>query len=294
VSSSRVNFSDLRWSRLMGRLPIGLAAILASCLLLSPVGAGAQGARAESVRQELALTERRIEVAETIIRDAPNMPAGDLLELSRQFQRRARLAFERGRYGIAERATLEARARAERAIADFQGLPDPERVLQHLERTSELAEWAGERLAGCGDPRVQALLAISGEMQERAKAAVREGRLLAAMQLTNNARERVLRAMRLCGVTESLAETAGRSLRRTDDLLARARTVVESRSPDEGGRALHDAFSVQADARAAYGAGRYERSIQMTQDARTLARRAARGAAPPREGAGPPPPPRPR
>jgi hypothetical protein len=256
-----------------------LGVTLVVAVLLWPLLAGAQGRRPARAQDEVAQTDRRIELAESLVpRDLS--PALGELALARETQARARAALGAGRFGLAQRTTLAARSHADRAIAAVRGLPDPERVLQHLERTSELADWARDRLAGCTEARAHVLLVIGQEMQERAGVAAREGRFLAALQLTNNARGRIQRALSLCNVTESLQETAERSLQKTDDLLARARTVVESHPPDEAGRDLQHALAVQSDAHAAFGARQYEFSVRLTLDARMTAHRILRAPAP--------------
>jgi len=267
---------------------LGVALVLAT---LHPLHASAQGGWPGRAQDAVALTDQRLDVAETLVLDGPSSASSEL-SLARQFQARAHAALGAGRFGMAQRATMEARSHADRAIAASRDLPDPDRVIQHLERTSELADWAQERLAGCTQPRAQALLMIGHEIQERAEVAAHEGRFLAALQLTNNARERIQRAMSLCNVSESLEETAGRSLRKTDDLLARAKSVAERQPPDGTGPDLRHAFAMQSDARAAFEAREFERSVRMTQDARRTARRILRapfpgGGPPPHGGAGP-------
>lgn len=249
--------------------------LLLVCALL-PTGALAQGPGSGRAQDALEVTERRIELAEALVPDSPATQATSELALARQLQARARSAFSAGQYLIAERGTLEARAHADRAIAIVRGLPDPDRVLIQVERTEELVERARERAADCTDTRARALLRVGQEMQDRAERAVRESRYLAALQLTMSARERVLKALRLCNAAETVGETAARALQRTDDVLARARDLLEGGGLEEPRRALEHAMSIQGEARAEYEAGHFEPSLRLTQSARLIGLRIAR------------------
>jgi hypothetical protein len=257
-----------------------IPALFTLAALMAPAAASAQGGR---VQDALELTDRRIELADALV------PAGDAtqasveLSLAKQIQVRARSAFDAGQMVIAERATLEARGHADRAIAIVRGLPDPDRVLMQVERTAELAERARERLADCTDTRARALLKVGLDMQVRAEAAVRQSRYLAALQLTMSARERLFKAMRLCNVTESLGENAARALQRTDEVIARAREALEEQASPAALKAIERAVSLQSEAHAEFRAERFEPSLRLTHTARLAAKRALR----PGQGAGP-------
>lgn len=239
--------------------------------------------------EELETTQRLLDSAEVVAPRRPDGPEIRELELARALQARARTAASHGRVILAARATRDAREHAERAIAISQGLPDPERVLVQLERTSELLERASEKLAGCSEDRALALLRGAAGIQDRATAAADERRFLAALQLTLSARQRVEKAMRLCHVVEDLAETVTRGLRRTDETLALARRVVAEGAPPQARQELGRAMRIQDEARAERDAQHLERALQLTQLARGIANRIARRQPPPE---GPPPPPR--
>src|SRR5262249_57229176 len=108
---------------------------------------------------------------------------------------------------------LRARARADSAISIIQGLPDPDRVVSQVERTRDLLDRARDRIEECDSDRAHSLLHVALDMQGRAEAAARDSRYLAALQLTLSARERGLRALRLCNVQDNLQDTAERALR---------------------------------------------------------------------------------
>lgn len=102
---------------------------------------------------------------------------------------------------MAARLTLLARESAERAIQLGRGLPTRERLRGQWDCTREMLERAGPAVRECGDARASELLRMAVEMQERARIADEAGRPLAALQLTMGARERCLRALRLCGLS---------------------------------------------------------------------------------------------
>ena len=103
-----------------------------------------------------------------------------------------------------------------------------------------------------------------------------ESRYLASLQLTMSARERVLKAMRLCNLGETISESAARGLQRTDELLARAHGSLDSSSLLEVRDLLGRAQSIQAQAHAEARLQRYESALRLTQNARSLAQRAVR------------------
>jgi hypothetical protein len=180
---------------------------------------------------------------------------------------------------LAGQLTIEARGCADRATEAVRGLPAPDRVLGQLERTRAALDRAGERIAACGDARAQDLLRVACEMQDRAETAERGQRHLGALQLTMGARERGLRALRLCRVEENVQELAEQALGQTDRVLARARS---QRPPGPPGRAvgpggpvaLDRAVALQEDAVREFRQGRFEECLQRTLAARRQARRA--------------------
>lgn len=267
---------------------IWIAGLLSLAALLAPAITSAQGSLAGRVSDALALTDRRIDQAESVVAEANAPSAANELALAKQIQGNARAAFTGNQFGLAERATLEARTHADRSIAIVRGLPDPDRVQVQVERTAELAERARERLADCNDNRARALLKVGLEMQARAETAAQESRYLAALQLTMSARERLFKAMRLCNVAESLSETAARAIQRTDQVLARARERLEESGSEQARKALDQAASMQAEAQSEYRSEHFEAALRLTHTARLLAQRTMRRGAPPGPGPGAP------
>jgi hypothetical protein len=229
-----------------------------------------------AVEAELDRTDRRIEQAESAVNDA-DVPASRLeLNEAIRIQANARLAFTQLHPRLALDLTFRARARADRAIALVEGLPDPDRVLAQLERTREVLERTRDRIEECNRDRPRALFATALEMQRRADDAARGGRYLAALQLTLGARERAQRALRLCNVQEDVRENAERALNRTDDALERARDAAGDHMGDRVKDALQRATAAQARARSEFQAQHFDVALRLTMSARTWAYRVVR------------------
>jgi hypothetical protein len=234
----------------------------------------------QRLQDAIELTDRRIQQAQELLAATPDPRAQAELDQAVALQGHAKAAFAEGRYSVAARATFDARIHADRAIAIVRGLPDPGRVEEQLQRTRELLDRARDRLAGCEAPAARDLLRTALEMQQRAEQAYRETRYLAALQLTMSARERALRALRLCNAGESLEERVSTALQRTDEVLARAHEVVDAGTDERAGRLLANADSLQARAKAEAEAGHLRLALRLTLQAREQASRAIRASDP--------------
>jgi tetratricopeptide (TPR) repeat protein len=249
-----------------------LAALVATVALVAPSFAQTR----EEAQFALERTDDLIARAQEVVGGSDNPQAADELALAVSIQANARGAFDAGRYGAAIDITRRARLHADRAIALVRGLPDPDRVLAQLERTRELLDRARERIEECDVERARALLRAAVEMQVRAEASARDGRYLAALQLTLSARERAHRALRLCNLEDNLREAAERALQRTDEVIGRARDLLQERDVERARQALERAVELQAEAWVQFRAEHFEASLRLTQSARTFAHRAIR------------------
>jgi len=232
----------------------------------------------QRLQDAIELTDRRIQQAQELLAATPNPRAQSELDQAVALQGHAKQAFAEGRYAAAGRATYDARIHADRAIAIVRGLPDPGRVEEQLQRTRELLDRARDRLASCEATAPREMLRTALEMQERAEQAYRETRYLAALQLTMSARERALRAMRLCNASDSIEETLAIALQRTDDVLSRAHEVVDAGENERAQRLLANADSLQSRAKAEEEAGHLRLALRLTLQAREQAARAIRAA----------------
>ncbi len=249
-----------------------LLVLLALVAIVAPVAAQT----AEDVRIAIDRTDDLIARAQEIVSGSDNLQAQGELAFAVRLQTEAKSEFGAGHYAIALDLTRRARLHADKAIAIVQGLPDPDRVLVQLERTRELLERARERIAECDIDRARALLRAAFEMQVRAEASARDGRYLAALQLTMSARERAHRALRMCNLEDNLREAADRALTRTDELISRAREAVAEQESEQARQALNRAVDLQAEAWVQFRADHLEASLRLTQSARTFAHRAIR------------------
>jgi hypothetical protein len=248
--------------------------LLAIGLSLWPLTAAAQdGSR---VQIELQRTDDRIAQAQSIVTGSGNEQAQFALSQAVNLQAEARRVFASAQLALALHLTLDARRRADVAIATVQGLPDPDRVGTQVERSRELLERARDRVEECADDRARALFQGALELQDRAEAALSASRYLAALRLTMSARERSWRALRLCNLQEDMGPNAERALQKTDAVLDRARVWIADHPNDRAHSALSQAEDVQRRAADELRAGHDDACLRLTQSARAAAFRALR------------------
>jgi hypothetical protein len=238
--------------------------------------ARAQALSPERVQIALDVTDRRIEQADAIVSTSPEPGAQAEVAAAHDTQSRARTAFAASRLKMSFQLTFDARNHADHAIGLVKGLPDPDRVLVQLERTRDILDRVRSRIGPCTEPRAHGMVAVATSMQEHAEAAQTAGRYLGAIELTMSARERAFRALRLCNLEDDLGASVEQALRRTDDVIAKARHAVAV-SPDERARqSLAEAIDLESKAIAEFRATHYDASLRLTQTARALAHRATR------------------
>jgi hypothetical protein len=271
----------MRFSRWVVPTVLAMLALSSAGVLAQGRALGrGRGPMPESGRGPMEVTDRRIELAETVVSASEDAPARDELALARALQGRARSAAGSGRLREAALLTGQALGHADRAIVLGRGLPTQERLRAQWDRTGELLEWSGPRIRDCGDERARALLRAAVEMQQRARSADQAGRSLGALQLTMGARARCLQALRLCRIEENAQQAAERALGRTDEVLALARERLESGASGIAARprvrdALARAAAMQEDASRQLRDGHLEASLELTLTARRLAHRIA-------------------
>lgn len=252
---------------------------LAALGLLTGLAAGAAYAEddpSEFVRMQIERTDLRIEQAETLVSAMDNDRAEMHLAAAVDLQGRAKENFANTNYEFALRLTTEARGHADRAIAIVRNLPDPERVKAQIERTQELLERARQRIEECDVDRARAMMSAAIEMQKRALDAARDGQYLVALQLTVNARERAMKALRLCNVEENLSEAAERQVQRTDNIISRAREALEGCDKEQARLAMSNAERLQEQAKTELRQENYRPALKLTQMARRAAYSALR------------------
>jgi hypothetical protein len=249
--------------------------VMVSLLLFGAV-APAMAQDGSRVQIEINRTDERIAQAQTLVGGSPNERAQFALTQAVNLQAEAKRVYSQSQFPMALRLTLDARGRAEVAIATVQGLPDPDRVQAQVERTGELLQRARDRIEECAEDRARAMLRGAVELQGRAEEALATQRSLAALRLTMSARERGWRALRICNVHEDLESNADRAIRRTDEILDRARQVVADHENARARGALDQATDLQRRAQTEFRAGHQDAALRLTQSSRTAAYRAIR------------------
>jgi hypothetical protein len=247
---------------------------LAALGLFCASSAFAQDNTAEFVQMHIERTDLRIEQAAMLAATIQNDRADLHVTAAMDLQGRAKDNFANTNYDFALRLTTEARGHAERAIAILRNLPDPERVKAQIERTQELLERAKERIEECNNDRGRAMLRAAFEMQKRAIDSGRNGQYLVALQLTVGARERALKALRLCNLEENLAEGAERQIERTENIVSRASEAVQDCASGEAKASLGNAQRLLEQARDAFRQENYRAALKLTRIARRAAYRA--------------------
>ena len=244
--------------------------------LATPALCGAQES-GDRARAEIERTEQRVERARALVAGVPDATAQAEVARAIELQAGARSAHRQGRPRVALDLTLRARAAADRALAAINGLPDPDRVASQLDLTRELLERSSARIAGCDQGRGRGWFAAAGDMQRRAEAAARVGNHLAALQLTLGARDRAERALRQCNAVDDSRDGTERALRRTEEMIGRARDRLGANPPDRARRLLERAVEVQAQAQRELRDRHADAAVTLTLSARAFALRAERG-----------------
>jgi hypothetical protein len=246
----------------------------------------AQDVTFDRVRMALDRTDARIEMTTSAFAGSNNPEAKMELDAAVLLQSQAREALSRAmpatgderlrRLRRAIDLTDRAREHADRAVSMIQGLPDPGRVTPQLERTRELIARAQDRIAECNNPRAPAVLRLAGDMQASAENAAADGHYLVALRLTMGARDRAMRAARLCNQEERLDEASDRALRRTDEVIARAKDELGPEVSESARDLIARADRIQMQAWAEFRARHLEPSLRLTLTARNLVQRALR------------------
>jgi hypothetical protein len=256
---------------------IRLALILVGAGLLAATVVSAQDLTPDRVQTAISITDVRIEQAQRLVADSDNQQARGEVAIAVDLQGRAKSALSASQLAPAVRLTLDARGHADRAIALVKGLPDPDRVLAQLERTREMLDRARQRIDECNNDRARSMVRAALEIQQHAEDAAGSGRYLGALQLTMSARERALRALRLCRLDDDPGASAERALRRTSEVIARARDPLSGGAGGEPARqALARASDLQEEAMRQFRAQHFEAALRITTSSRAFAHRAIR------------------
>ena len=147
--------------------------------------------------RELERTDRLIAKAAPFIEDSGDEKARALLDRARQIQAKAYDVFRQARYQLAHGLTLEARKLTAKAWTMVSGPVSPERVRQALAATDELMDRLRPLIMESQNEDAIELFQSAGDHQEKAKAALAEGRLEVALAQTKIARRLLEQALEM-------------------------------------------------------------------------------------------------
>ena len=169
--------------------------------------------------------------------------------------------------------TFRARDRVYSALRLSTDATHGEFVRFVIERTDALLDRVAPVVRESGNEQAQRLLDVAFDLQRRAKdLGLEGGRPRAALSLTQQARERALRALRLAeGTASSNPERARRVLDRTDELLRESAWLEASVS---SGHAYDAAVQMQQRARERWDAGQPAAAVEQSLRARGALERA--------------------
>lgn len=261
--------------------------IIASLLVAGAVVLGAAPARAQPspelrtrVDEAIRLTDSRIADAQSHLAGCQQADAVSNIQFALSLQGEAKQRFTSATVDMDLRIALDltgrARYRAENAMRLARCCLEHDRIVAQLEHTRGLIERARERAETCGNDQARALLRTAVDQQRQAEVALSEGRCLIGLQFSLSARDKSLRALRLCGFDDRIEDRVQQFLSQTDRRLERARSAVEGARSDRAQQALDMATELQSRAYGQYRESRFEASMRLSRSARDAADRAER------------------
>jgi len=229
----------------------------------------------ELVRREIARTDQLLDRIDDRASATDNTELRRFIAEAHDLQSRARANAQEGRYLLAFEQTKRARTLARRIInrAGGSAVATVDAVARALELTDGLLQRAYEIAREGGDERAVQQLDEAHRLQQLAHEAYAAGEIDRAHTLTQRARELARTAMRDLDRTID-EDSARRALERTDEIVARLRSALESGGGDPATQ-LHDrAASRQTAAWEAFESGDLKKALANTKVARNLASRA--------------------
>jgi hypothetical protein len=199
--------------------------IVPAVLALSLVAGWASAQTQDDIRAAIERTDDVISRAQEVVGGSGNAEAEADLQLAIQLQTSAKAEFSVGHNLRALDLTKRARLAAERAVARITG-GDGDRVLAQLERTANCSTASASESPTATTIAPRRCCKPRSRSRRAPEAAASEKRWLAALRLTMSARERAMRALRLCNLEDNLQEAAERALTRTDEIIGRAKDAV--------------------------------------------------------------------
>ena len=221
----------------------------------------------------------RLEQARTAFEDAGSRDAAArrlLLEANDNL-RRAREQLQQHTFEVSLNLAESSAALSLRALRLLRhDLVDADDVQDEIERTEQVLE----RLADVRPALPPALVNLADraiDLQAQARAGAVAGDLAIARERTLAARSLGLRALRVASGGETSAENVERAVAATDDILERARELMQETGDRHAAERMADASRAQDAARHSLARSEFEAALRQTMRARTIVRDALGG-----------------
>ncbi len=188
-----------------------------------------------------------------------------IIGISRQFQKQAREAFERGDFRQAAKLTFQAREKAQQAKNLAGSELSSESVSKQIERTRDALDDA----ASSENSDDNALLIASARaMLDKAQSALDDSNIGSAAKLTNSAKKLAAKILAASNDKPSSASVK-KALSMTDKLISQTEPAS-----DNGKQLYEQASNLQRQAQDAFNSGNYSESLKKTRVARELLNKA--------------------
>lgn len=258
---------------------IAIITILAVAVAAAPLMAQSGQAMRERVQAELERTDEILERARDAVRQTESSPAKLAYEQGFRIQEGAWTQFRGNAYAPAYKSTLQARERAQTALAAARNtMQNEDALLRRLERAEDLLQQARERLAdsnGSGDA-LRAVYQSARENLDRAWEFYHGRQYRAALKLANQV-ERAARKLIASGSQQARADiNYQRRAEIVHRFLTQAREMMGDCDSEAAYRLMEQARETYEMARRAHGESNHEAALQMLQNSHELSNQAMR------------------
>lgn len=230
---------------------------------------------ASTVDRQIERTDEIIRRAQDVVSVVDNQKAASLLETALSTQLEAREFLKDGRLKIALTATLKARELAKKTIESAESDRGGKGLVEReLHRTDELIVRAVDRADRLGsNGTVGELLQGAKEIQTTAYDDFRAGKLRAAMDRTERARDVTNKALKQ--IEEDVTpERVGKYIDQTERLISQAKELLLESPNSEAEKLLETAESYQTNASSSFSENSFETAIVEAKAARELVNKA--------------------
>lgn len=226
------------------------------------------------VVRQIQSTRELLDEATKMVRVSQNPRAAALLEMALSQFERGQGALREGQIEQAFHLLKNANKLAREIITMLQQEDvGRERVGRELDRTDRLIDKARPLIEESGDEKARALLDRGVQTQIKAREFFNQGRYELAHQLTLNARELLVKALRMVEGLISPERVTG-AIAATDELMERVRSIIMESQNREAVALFLSAGNHQDKAKGLLAAQRYELALAQTKIARRLVDRA--------------------